>query len=452
MHRDAPLFVLTLIALFPTTGCAPKPAAPVGGGAPPTGPAISVVRPEMRAVKRVVEQPGTILAFEETALHAKLPGLVGRIEDDPDKKDRAPHERQIDLGSRVKRAQVLAVLAIPELEEEWHQKNALVKQSESEIVQSQKAEEAARAGVAAAESGVTVAEAGVDRAQAQYERWQKEVDRIAKLLTGGVGDSQTLDETKNQLRAAEAGRKEATARVVAAQAAVKKAAADEAKAGADVATARAKLEVARAEVRRVDALRGYTTIKAPFDGVVTRRAVSTGDFVTGTEKAGLFWVARTDPVRVVVNVPEADAGLVAIGQDVRLVIQVLPGPEPTGKVIRTSWALEPGSRTLRTEIDLRNEKGVLRPGMYVHAKLTAELPSAWAVPAAAVGKLGDDAIIFLVEGSKAVRVTAQLLKGDGQFTQVRRYKKPGASDWTDVTGTEAIATPASALADGQAVP
>ncbi|MBN9119727.1 MAG: efflux RND transporter periplasmic adaptor subunit, partial [Planctomycetes bacterium] len=425
------------------------PPAPAAGGAPPAAPQIAVVKPDRRAVKRVIEQPGTVMAFEETVLFAKLSGYVGRIEDDPDKKDRPPGTRQIDIGSRVKKDQVLAVLAVPELEEEWKQKVALIKQAGAEVVQAEKSVEAARAAVASAESQVAVAEAGVERAQAQYERWQKEVDRIAKLLTGGVGDSQTLDETRNQLRAAEAGRKEATARVVSAQAAVKKAVADEAKATADVTSAKARSEVARAEAARLEALRGYTTIKAPFDGVVTRRAVNTGDLVSGTEKAGLFAVARTDPVRVVVNVPEADAGLVAAGQDVRLTIQ---GPELAGKVVRTSWSLEPGSRTLRTEIDLPNEKGSLRPGMYVHAKLPAEQPAAWAVPAAAVGKAGDDPILYLIEGGKAVRVVVQLLKGDGQFTQVRRYKRPGAADWTDVAGSESIATPASALTDGQTVP
>lgn len=448
MRRDLSVLLAVAFGLVPAAGCGRKPPA---AAAPPAAPPIAVVKPERRAVKRVVEQPGTVTAFEETALHAKFPGFVGKIEDDPDKKDRPPHERQVDIGSRVKANQVLAVLAVPELEEEWKQKAALVKQAEAEIAQAEKSEEAAKAGVAAAEALVAVAEAGGERAQALYERWQKEVDRVAKLLGGGVGDSQTLDETRYQLRAAEAGRKEAAARVVAAQAAVKEAAADAAKGAADVASARARLEVSRADVRRLEALRGYTAIKAPFDGVVTRRGVSTGDLVTGTEKAGLFAVARVDPVRVVVSVPEADAGLVAVGQDVRLTMAG-QAAEQTGKVARSSWSLEPGSRTLRTEIDLPNEKGLLRPGTYVHAKLTAELPAAWSVPAAAVGKVGDESVVYLVEGGKAVRVAVQLLKGDAQFTQVRRYKRPGAADWTDVTGAEQVATPASALADGQAVP
>jgi multidrug resistance efflux pump len=452
MRRDVPLLLGALLVVLPAVGCNRKPPAPAGAGTAPAGPQITVIKPEQRSVRRVIEQPGTVQAFEETALFAKLPGFVERIEDDPDKKARPPHDRQIDIGSRVRKDQVLVVVAIPELEEEWNQKRALVKQAEAEVVQAEKAEEAARAGVASAEAAVAVADAGVERAQALYERWQKEVDRIAKLLMGGVGDSQTLDETKNQLRAAEAGRKEATARVVSAQAAVKKAMADEAKAVADVSGAKAKLEVAKTEVRRLEALRGYTTIRAPFDGIVTRRAVNTRDLVTGTEKNALFAVARTDPVRVVVSVPEADAGLVTIGQDVRLAMHTVQGPEQTGKVVRTSWSLEPGSRTLRTEIDLPNEKGALRPGTYVHAKLTAELPAAWAVPTAAIGKVGDDSVMYLAEGGKAVRVTVQLLKGDGQFTQVRRYKKPGATDWTDVTGSESVATPAAALTDGQSLP
>jgi multidrug resistance efflux pump len=405
----------------------------------------------MRPVKRVVEQPGTVLAFEETALHANLTGYVDSLADDPDKKDRPPHDQFIDIGSRVKKDQVLARLAVPELEEEFKQKTALVTQAGAEVVQAEKAHAAAGAGVVAAMAMVTETEAGIERAQALYDRWQSEVARVEKLLADGVDVRQTLDETRNQFKAAGASRKEAVARVASANAAVKKAEADRDKADADVEAAKARLEVARAEASRVDALRGYTKIKAPFDGVVTRRAVTRGDYVRGGDKSPLFSVARTDPVRVVVQVPEADAGLVAVGQEVRLTLRGGAEAGEAGKVTRTSWSLEPGSRTLRTEIDLPNEKGAVRPGTYAYAKLTAELPAAWAVPATAVGKVNDEPVIYLVEGGKAVRVLVQLIRGDGRITQIRRYKKPGTSEWTELTGTESIATPASAAADGQTV-
>lgn len=449
MRRDT-IFLLVVLGLLPAVGCS-KPAAPPTGSATPSATEIKVVKLEMRPVKRVVEQPGTVQAFEETALHANLTGYVEVVEQDPDKKDRPPHDRFIDIGSRVKANQVLARLAKPELEQEFKQKQALVKQAEAEVVQSEKALTAAGEAVAAADAAVIEADAGVDRTQAVTERWQSEVKRISKLLSDGVGDLQTLDETKTQLKAAEAAYKEANARVTARKAAVAKAKADKDKAAADVDAAKERLNVAKAEVARIEALKGYMKIIAPFDGVVTYRLVNRGDFVTAGDKITLFKVAQIHPVRVVVRVPEVDAGLVVPGQEVRLTLQGMPGGE-VGKVTRTSWSLEPGSRTLRTEIDYPNEKGQVRPGMYAYTKLTAELPAAWAVPTAALGKVGDDSIIYLVEGGKAVRVPVQLLKGDAQFTQVRRYKRPGAADWTDITGTEQIATPASALTDGQAVP
>jgi HlyD family secretion protein len=461
MPRESSLLLAAVLVWPAAAGCNKKPAA-AGGPAPAAGPQVTVVKPEVRPVKRVVEQPGTVQAFEETALYANLTGYVGAVADDPEKVERIAkntaakewpdHDRFIDIGSRVKKNWVLARLTVPELDEEVNQKEALVRQAAAEVVQAEKALAAAAASVASATAAVAEAEAGVDRAQALHERAQKEVDRVAKLLTGGVGDLQTRDETLNQFRAAEATRKEASARVLSARAAVRKAEADEAKAVADVDAAKARAEVAAAGVARVKALRGYTEIKAPFDGVVTRRGVNPGNLVSAGDKTAVFVVARIDPVRVVVNVPEADAGLVAVGQTVRLSLQTAPGQDEPGKVARTSWSLEPGSRTLRTEIDLPNAKGLVRPGTYAYARLAAELPAAWSVPTAAVGKVNDESVVYLVEGGKAVRVRVELIRGDSQFTQIRRYKKPGATDWTDVTGSESVATPAAALTDGQAVP
>jgi len=58
----------------------------------------------------------------------------------------------------------------------------------------------------------------------------------------------------------------------------------------------------------------------------------------------------------------------------------------------------------------------------------------------------------LIENGKAVRVTVQPLRGDGKFTQLKAYKKPGAAGWTEITGNEVVATPAAATTDGQPVP
>jgi multidrug efflux pump subunit AcrA (membrane-fusion protein) len=445
LHRL--LAVVVSVGVIGCTSEAPKPAGSAGGSK--AGPAIAVVKPERRAIKRVVEQPGSVQAYEETELFARIPGYVRLICEDPARKGRP--ERCIDIGSRVKAGQVLAELAVPELVEETKQKDALVRQSAAEIEQAKKSLAATEAAVATAQALVVEAKAGLSRAQALYDRWHSELTRISGLVKGGVIDAQTRDETQNQFLAAEATRNEAAAKVTSAEAGVTKARADRDKSEADVVAAGARLDVARAEVGRMTALLGYSKLVAPYDGVVTRRAVDTGDFVGGDgKKQGVFTVARLDPVRIVVRVPEAEAELVREGLAVRIAVQALGGPELTGTVARTSWSLEPGSRTLRTEIDLPNPDGRVRPGMYVYARLTAELPPAWTVPAAAVGRAGDESVVYLVEDGKAVRSAVQVLRGDGQVTQVRRYKKPGA-DWIDFNGSESVATPAAALSDGQAI-
>jgi HlyD family secretion protein len=422
------------------SNAAPAPSTP-----------ISVVKPEKKGVERVIEQPGAVTPFEETRLFAKLPGFVKSIGVDVERRGDGKQPILIDIGSKVKAGQLLAELAIPELEQEAKQKAALVRQSEAEVEQARKGLVAAEAGVASAKAQVAEANAGLSRGQALFDRWQSEASRMTGLARGGVIDTQTRDETTNQFRAAEATRNEASAKVATAEADVRQSEAARGKAVADVAAAEAKLEVAKVEVARVAALLGYTKITAPYDGVVTHRAINTGDFLPGNGKEGVFSVARLDPVRVVAHVPEADAGLVTEGLPVRLTVQSLPGRELHGSVARTSWSLEPGSRTLRTEIDLPNKDASVRPGMYVYARITAPLPAAWAVPAGAVGKFNDETIVYLVVDGKAVRTPVQVLRGDGKVTQLHRYRKSGASEWIEFDGSESLASPASALTDGQLV-
>jgi len=73
------------------------------------------------------------------------------------------------------------------------------------------------------------------------------------------------------------------------------------------------------------------------------------------------------------------------------------------------------------------------------------------LPFAAIGKINEEPVAYLAENGKAVRVSVQLLRGDGKFTQIRNYKR-GNGSWTPITGNEVFATPAAALTDGQAVP
>lgn len=447
------LRIVFLLVLGGVLGCGDNHAPPPDGKPADVAPAaVNAARPERKSLVRVVEQPGAVRPYEETELYAKVSGYIAKLNADIGQKVRGP--KFDGSGRETEPGEVLAELAMPELVAEEKQKHAVVRQAEAEAVQAEKALASAEANVSATEASVAEARAGIARAQANYDRWESESKRVAGLVQRGVIDSQTGDETQNQFKSAQSARDEARARVTSVEALVRKAKTDRDKAEADILAARARVEVARADAGRLAALVAYTKIRAPYDGVVTRRHTHTGDLLQpgGGKGGALFTVARLDPVRLVVNVPEADAALVREEGEVRLVVPALKGPPLKGKVTRTSWALEPGSRTLRTEIDAPNADGRLRPGMYLYAHLTAQLPEEWVLPAAAVVKQGDTVVCFLIEDGKVVRTPVQVGHTDGKYTEVLRLQKPGTPpSWVELTGKEVVVAKAAGLVDGQPV-
>ena len=222
------------------------------------------------------------------------------------------------------------------------------------------------------------------------------------------------------------------------------------KAEADVKTALSRLDVAKANVRQHAAMLQYAKVRAPFDGVVTRRNVDTGHYIQPGKLEPLFVVAQEDRVRVSVEVPESDAALVKDGMKATVVIPSLKGLAFEGKVSRTAWGLDTGSRTLRTEIDFSNAEGRLRPGMFVTARITTTLPETFALPASALMKQGDVTVCFRIEGGKAVRTPVQAGSTAGEWTQVLKVQASGAS-WRDIDGSEVVAASSANLSDGQAV-
>jgi multidrug efflux pump subunit AcrA (membrane-fusion protein) len=445
-RRQCTIGVVVLsAAMLVALGCN-RSAAPSGQAKSETpSTTVGIVHPERKVLKRVVEQPGTIQADEETLLFARVPGYVrlfhdkdGRIIHDIGRRIQGP--KYDPSGKEVEPGEVLAELVVPELEQQTNLKKAKVRQAEADVEQAEKA-------VAAAEANIGTMEAAVVEAKALKERWQSESNRFTSLTKSGTIDEQSRDEALNQFKAS-------AARVVSTEAAVRKAKADRDKALADVLAMQARVDVAKADALEALAMLSYAKIRAPYDGVVTRRRVNTGNFVQpgGGQGDWLFEVARLDPVRVVVAVPEADAELVKEKAEAKITIQALSGLTLTGTVARTSWALEPGARTLRAEVDLPNKDGRLRPGMYVYAQIINPLPDGWTLPTSAVMKQGNATACFLIEGDKAVRMPVQVGRSDGQRVEVlKRQKAASPSAWEEFTGNETIAARAAGLTDGQAV-
>jgi multidrug efflux pump subunit AcrA (membrane-fusion protein) len=444
-----------------SSGCgAPDPAA---GAAEETGEKdgpvrVRCVRPEKQTLRREVRQPGQVEAFFRTPVHARLSGYVSRVDVDIDDPVRGP--RTNAFGQRVE-GEELARLRVPELEEEAEGKRLLVAQAEAEITQAQQAVEAARANVRSAAAKVAEAEAGLARADADVDRWTAQEKRETELADKKVIDPQVLEETKSQLSSVKAAKKEVAARVRSAQALRDESDARARKAEADVAVARAKRDVADAVRRRLEALLGYTTVRAPFDGVVTRRQVDPGHLVqpaaAGEKGEPLFVVTRTNPVRVFVEVPEEDAVWVTDKTAVRVRVPALEGVEFPSVVTRSSWALDPRTRTLRTAIDLPNPDRKLRPGMYAQIFLLVAYPGRRTLPAKAVFTQGDAAFCVRVIDGKARRTPIKIgLSGGGLVEVLQRQGKPARpgepARWERFSDDEDVVVDQPAeLKDGQEV-
>ncbi len=411
--RKSPWHLLAGAALLGLAAGCNGPAAPEKADKPPTSapaaPTVTVVRPTKATVRHPIEQPGfNVEAFEETPLYPKIAGYL-----------RVPKGRKwfADLGDNVRKGEVLAELYVPEMVVDVRRKEAAVKQAAAQIQQ---------------------ARAAVKTAQAQLDRTRSQYERFARIGRQGIVDRENIDETRYTYQAAQAGLE---------------------KANADVVAAEAQLAAAEADRDYAQTMLAYRAIRAPFDGVITRRKVNTEDLVqmTGIRGQPLFVVVRTDPVRVFVNVPAADAVLVRDKDPVTLRLQGAGGEVLHGHVTRNARSLDPLARTLRTEIDLPNPDGKLLPGMYVQASFIVEHPGVWTLPAGAVRTEGDQTFCFLVEKGQAVRTPLQVGLSGGGRVEVRKKQTRAAragtdGRWEDFTGKErVVADGAGALTDGQVV-
>jgi HlyD family secretion protein len=410
-RRCLPFVAACAVLLGLAAGCQ-RPAADSSGegdaqsGAAPEAPEVTVVKPARKNVRRPIERPGfNIEAYERTPLYAKIPGYVQKW--------------NVDIGDRVKKDKVLAELYVPEMVVELKEKQASVGLAAAQIKQ--------------AEAAKLTAEAQVARTKLQYERF------LQSARTGGTISPESVEESRLGYEVARAGLEKAKADI------------DEAKAQRDVAEAKRDFAQTMLE---------YAEIRAPFDGVVTQRKTNTRDFVQPGDAGkgdALYVVEKVDPVRVFVNVAEQDAVWVRDGDRAHLRLQSLPGQPFEGTVTRASGALDPQTRTLHTEIDLRNEEGKLMPGMYVNITIVAEHKNVWALPAKAVLSEGERPFCYRVENGRAVRTPLQVGMRGGDLIEVlkKQVKSPSPDEegrWEAITGDEeVVAGDPATLKDDQPV-
>jgi RND family efflux transporter MFP subunit len=334
--------------------------------------------------------PGQTEAFDVANLFARATGYVA--------------ERHVDIGSRVKKGDLLLRIAAPDLDQQLEQAKAQFGQTQAAVLQ--------------ALAQVTSAEANTKLANATKYR---------ETTLAGQGW-----ETKQNADNATANFDVQTAGI--------------ANAKAGVAVAVANLKAQQATVDRLQALTAFERVIAPFDGVITARNVDTGDLLTQDNSNGtpLFSIAHDEVLRIAVYVPQSGAIGIHDGLPAKVSIPEMPGQVFSGRIARSAVALQSASRSMLTEVDVPNPDGKLRPGLFVNVAFSIPRQA----PAVVVP---DEALVFNASGLRVATVDAD---STVRFRNVTVYRDFGTTaELRDGLegGETLILSPPTELANGDKV-
>jgi multidrug efflux pump subunit AcrA (membrane-fusion protein) len=311
--------------------------------------------------------PGTMTPITEAYIYARASGYVRR--------------RNVDIGDHVREGQVMAQIEAPDLDQQVAQSRASLAQAEQQLGQTR---------------------AALDQANAQLELARVTKDRYVTLGARGAVSRQDVDQQEATFRTT-------TANVHSAE--------------ANVRAAQQNVEANRANVDRMATMQAFERVTAPFAGIVTARNIDVGALISsggaglqasttpsgGTQQSGgltvgssplssgggsateMFRVARVDRLRMLIDVPESDAPNIRVGQAATILLHAFPGKTFSGAVTRMAAAVDPTARTMLTEVQLANPKGILMPGMFAQVQIRSPRGGA---PILAPG----DALITNAEG------------------------------------------------------
>ncbi|HUK91789.1 MAG TPA: efflux RND transporter periplasmic adaptor subunit [Blastocatellia bacterium] len=349
---------LAVIAAFTSTACSRvgnANSAGAKGDSAETQPGINVgvVKVERRPMSQAQTLMAEFTPYQEVDLHAKVAGYLKTI--------------YVDVGDRVKKGQLLAILEIPEQQADLEEAAAAVSSAQEEIGR--------------AESELHEAQAANDVAHITYTRLA-EVPKVSPHLIA----QQEIDEAMAKDRESEA--KVATSK-------------------AAISVARQRLAEAKAKQDRIKTLVSYTRIEAPFGGVITKRYADTGAMIPAgtsesTQALPVVRISEDDTLRLILPVPESIVGAIRVGGPVEVHVQSM-NHTFQGTVWRFTGKVDTSTRTMDTEVYVKNADHVLKPGLYATARLTLDqAQTALAVPVQAVSVVGEKATVWAVKGDNTL--------------------------------------------------
>ena len=377
-----------------------------GGGTP-----IETAHPKKGGIERSTTQAGSVHAFDHASLYAKISGYL--------------KEQNVDIGDRVKRGQVLAVIEDPEIDKTVEQNAASLEQAKARVDVAKAKIRSAAADKAASDAMVTQTESDVSAKVSNHELQEKRLARIRGLVQRDAVEQKLLDEQQDQLdvSSSELGVARAAVLTAKAQTIAKMALIDSAQ--ADLEEARSNVAIAEANLAKAKVFQDYKTIVSPYDGVVTVRSYHRGDFVRSATEGGnipVLAVAVTNKMRIVVPVPDVDVPFVNQGDPATFHIVALPNETFHGVVSRFSETEDPQSRNMRTEVDMPNAEGKLHEGMYGRVTILLQpaaeggvtVPSSCLVEQSGKG----EGTLYVARDGKAHKVKVQVGKDNGVDAEI----------------------------------
>jgi RND family efflux transporter MFP subunit len=323
--------------------------------AAPGPPAAQVAPVQRGSIDQVLTLAGQFQPYQEVDIHPKVSGFIRHI--------------YVDIGDRVQRGETLAVLEVPELKAQLAGTVSEVARDQEEIVR---------------------AEREVTRAKSTHAALHDDYERLLETSEAqpGIVAEQELDD-------AQAKDLSSAAQVDAAQAAL--------------AAAQSELQVAVDNHERVNAIESYTNVVAPLTGVIVWRYADTGALIqsgtnSNSQALPIVRLAQSGILRLRVPVPEEDVRFVHIGDPMQVQVDAV-NRSFTGRVVRFTREVSTATRTMETEIDVRNPNLTLDPGMYANTQLQLEhVSNVLTVPQEALVLVGDQEEVYALDSSNHVHI------------------------------------------------
>ena len=356
MRKRMSFFIATGLALPAALGvvaCNSKPRSSEANAA--EIPSAQVAAVQLGDISHVLKVAGQFQPYQTVDVHPKVSGYMVRI--------------NVDIGDVVRKGQTLAVLEVPELNAEVQGSGFAVEQSKQQII--------------GAQHEIARAEATHAALHANYTRLLD-----ASKAQPGLIAQQELDDAQAKDLSSEAQ-------------------IDAAK--ASMAGAQQHAEVARSDQQRVQALKNYTNVVSPLDGVVIWRYADTGALIQGgtnsnSQDLPIVKLSQSGLLRLRVPVPENDVQFVHTGDEMQVRVDAIHRSF-TGKIVRSTRNVNFETRTMETEVDVENRDLSIDPGMYANALLRlGRAQNVLTIPVEALVLRGRQDTVYVVDKSSRIHI------------------------------------------------